>query len=255
MSINEILCQISTFLAAGHETSSSSLTWTLYALARSPSIQAKLREELRSVPVPTPPSSPPFSPPPHSPPQTHTHTNTSPYTYSYPHSHPSANGEPHPHPHAVDDTLLDQISHLPYLDAVVRESLRLFAPITTTMRMATADDVIPVAAPFVDRRGRTCTEIRVRKGDIISVPIQALNKTVGDWGTNAEVFRPERWLEDEAEHDILGEKGEGKRRVQGLWGNMLSFGGGNPVNGNRSCIGYRFALSECVFFFVPCFAR
>ena len=31
MSVNEILCQISTFLAAGHETSSSALTWMLYA--------------------------------------------------------------------------------------------------------------------------------------------------------------------------------------------------------------------------------
>ncbi len=148
-----------------------------------------------------------------------------------------------------DDALLDRISHLPYLDAVVRESLRLFAPITTTMRMATADDVIPVAAPFVDRRGRTCTEIRVRKGDIISVPIQALNKNTADWGADAEVFRPERWVDGEVGEN--GEKeaeGEGRRRVQGLWGNMLTFGGGTPVNGNRSCIGYRFALSECVYF-------
>ena len=46
MSLNEILCQISTFLAAGHETSSSALTWTLYALARAPAVQARLREAL-----------------------------------------------------------------------------------------------------------------------------------------------------------------------------------------------------------------
>ncbi|RPD61233.1 cytochrome P450 [Lentinus tigrinus ALCF2SS1-6] len=231
MSINEILCQISTFLAAGHETSSSSLTWTLYALARSPSVQAKLREELRSVPIPAPLSN-----------------------GRHPHPYPSA-------PDSADPSLLDHISQLPYLDAVVRESLRLFAPITTTMRMATADDVIPVAAPFVDRRGRTCTEIRVRRGDIISVPIQALNKGTGEWGPDAEAFRPERWLEegedgdgDESEKGGKGKgegEGEGRRRVQGLWGNMLTFGGGTPVNGNRSCIGYRFALSEIkVFLFV-----
>ncbi|PIL23484.1 cytochrome P450 [Ganoderma sinense ZZ0214-1] len=203
MSLNELLCQISTFLAAGHETSSSALTWTLYALARCPSAQTKLREELRSVPVPTPSS---ISPSP---------------TSSPPMS-----------------ALFDRITHLPYLDAVVRESLRLYAPITTTMRVATSDDAIPVAAPFVDRRGRTCTEIRVRKGDIISVPIQAMNKGRDAWGEDADVFRPERWEEKEG-------SGRGKH-VQGLWGSMLTFGGGNPVNGNRSCIGYRFALSDVV---------
>ena len=87
-----------------------------------------------------------------------------------------------------------------------------------------------------------------------SLLIYTCTKFINNYAFNL-FMHIERWLEDEAEHDILGEKGEGKRRVQGLWGNMLSFGGGNPVNGNRSCIGYRFALSECVFFFVPCFAR
>ena len=148
--------------------------------------------------------------------------------------------------------LFDRISHLPYLDAVVREALRLYAPITTTMRVATQDDVIPVAAPYTDRRGRTCREIRVRKGDIISVPIQAMNKGRDAWGEDAEEFRPERWEEmdcrlREEQGDEKGERREkeGKgRHVQGLWGNMLTFGGGKPVNGNRSCIGYRFALSE-----------
>lgn len=139
--------------------------------------------------------------------------------------------------------LFDRIGHLPYLDAVVRESLRLYAPITTTMRVVTADGAIPVAAPFVDRRGRTCTEIRVCKGDIISVPIQAMNKGQDAWGSDADVFRPERWEELRGREEA-GEK-EGKvKNVQGLWGSMLTFGGGNPVNGNRSCIGYRFALSE-----------
>ena len=56
--------------------------------------------------------------------------------------------------------LFDRISHLPYLDAVVREALRLYAPITTTMRVATQDDVIPVAEPFVDRHGVVQDSIR-----------------------------------------------------------------------------------------------
>ncbi|KAI0763115.1 cytochrome P450 [Trametes elegans] len=223
MSLSEILCQISTFLAAGHETSSSSLTWTLYALARSPAVQEKLRTELRSLPLP-----PDFA------------------THSSPITEPAADHTDPQH------AFLDRIAQLPYLDAVVRESLRLYAPITTTMRVASADDIIPVSTPFVDRRGRACHEIRVRRGDIISIPIQALNKNADVWGEDVDVFRPERWLRSKHQHDEGqgGEEGAGVRRavVQGLWANMMTFGGGNPVNGNRSCIGYRFALSEIKIF-------
>ncbi|KAI0366817.1 cytochrome P450 [Pilatotrama ljubarskyi] len=217
MSLNETLCQISTFLAAGHETSSSSLTWTLYALSRNPVVQTKLRAELRSLPVP--PS----------------------LSFDSSCASPSSTDDMDPY-----SDFFDRIIHLPYLDAVVRESLRLFAPITTTMRVAGTDDVIPVSAPLIDRRGRTCPEIRVRRGDIISIPIQALNKSKEVWGDDAEVFRPERWTHGRKEKD---EGGCGRRSaVQGLWGNMMTFGGGNPVNGNRSCIGYRFALSEIKIF-------
>ncbi|KAI0716494.1 cytochrome P450 [Earliella scabrosa] len=232
MSLNEILCQISTFLAAGHETSSSALTWTLYALARAPAVQARLREELRTLPLPP---SHPLSPP----------------APSHPSHDPESHPDPHRHRHGARsaererederDALTDALGRLPYLDAVVREALRVYAPITTTMRVAGADDVIPVAAPFVDRRGRRCEAIRVRRGDIISVPIQAMNKVEEEWGRDAEVFRPERWLEGE------GGRGRGQK-VQGLWGNMLTFGGPASGNGNRSCIGYRFALSEIKIF-------
>jgi len=49
MSVNEIMCQISTFLAAGHETTASALTWCLYALVQNPLAQNKLRDALRAV--------------------------------------------------------------------------------------------------------------------------------------------------------------------------------------------------------------
>ncbi|CAE6422749.1 unnamed protein product [Rhizoctonia solani] len=49
MSDEEILGQISTFLAAGHETTSSTVSWALYALTKHPEIQTKLRQELWST--------------------------------------------------------------------------------------------------------------------------------------------------------------------------------------------------------------
>ncbi|KAI0289361.1 cytochrome P450 [Russula brevipes] len=54
LSDSEILSQIPTFLLAGHETSSSAISWTLLALACHPSVQTKLRAELLTCPTDTP---------------------------------------------------------------------------------------------------------------------------------------------------------------------------------------------------------
>lgn len=44
----QVLGQLTTIILAGHETTSTSLTWTLWALAKEPKVQAKLREEIMS---------------------------------------------------------------------------------------------------------------------------------------------------------------------------------------------------------------
>ncbi|KAJ9645714.1 hypothetical protein H2199_002754 [Coniosporium tulheliwenetii] len=46
---DQLVDQALTFLAAGHETTSSALTWTSYLLATHPSIQSGLRAELRAA--------------------------------------------------------------------------------------------------------------------------------------------------------------------------------------------------------------
>ncbi|PGH14326.1 hypothetical protein AJ79_03148 [Helicocarpus griseus UAMH5409] len=45
---DELVSQMMTFLAAGHETTASALQWTIYALCKHPEIQNRLREEVRS---------------------------------------------------------------------------------------------------------------------------------------------------------------------------------------------------------------
>ena len=55
---------------------------------------------------------------------------------------------------------MDELNALPYLDAVLREVLRLYAPVPNTVRVATRDDVIPVSKPFMDRYNRIQTGIR-----------------------------------------------------------------------------------------------
>ncbi|KIK95802.1 hypothetical protein PAXRUDRAFT_826654 [Paxillus rubicundulus Ve08.2h10] len=180
MTTSEVLCQITTFLIAGHETSSSALTWCLYALAKAPECQSALRDALRTI---SPESS----------------------------------------------TLHDDVAKLEYLDWVVRETLRLHAPVTWTMRVAMEDDEIPVRQPFYDVNGQLNKVIKIAKHDIITIPIQAINKSKSIWGEDAHTFRPERWRNPP----------ESSKAVQSLYSNTLTF-----LGGNRGCIGYRFALAE-----------
>jgi len=49
---------------------------------------------------------------------------------------------------------MDELNSLPYLDAVVREVLRLHAPVGSTIRMANKDDVLPLSTPVKGKDGR-----------------------------------------------------------------------------------------------------
>jgi cytochrome P450 len=44
----DLVNQLMTFLAAGHETTASALSWAVYLLCKHPDVQARLREELRA---------------------------------------------------------------------------------------------------------------------------------------------------------------------------------------------------------------
>ncbi|RHZ54628.1 cytochrome P450 [Aspergillus thermomutatus] len=44
----ELVDQMMTFLAAGHETTSTALQWSVYALCKHPDVQTRLREEIRA---------------------------------------------------------------------------------------------------------------------------------------------------------------------------------------------------------------
>lgn len=60
---------------------------------------------------------------------------------------------------STDNPTMDELNALPYLDAVVRESLRIYAPVPSTIRVATQDDVLPLEKPFKDRNGVLCDSI------------------------------------------------------------------------------------------------
>nr|BED42952.1 cytochrome P450 monooxygenase [Trametes versicolor] len=142
----------------------------------------------------------------------------------------------------TDRPTMDELAALPYLDMVVRETLRLHAPVASTMRVATRDDIIPLSKPFIGQDGVEYQSIAVSAGCPIIIPILTLHRSKAIWGEDAYEFKPERWQDPPAAISSL----------PGVWGHLMTFGGGP-----RACIGYRFSLVEMralIFTLVRAFA-
>lgn len=58
----------------------------------------------------------------------------------------------------------DELNALPYLDAVIREGLRLYSPVPGTVRNTTRAVEIPLGVPVQDRHGKTISSVHVKKG-------------------------------------------------------------------------------------------
>ncbi|EPS98029.1 hypothetical protein FOMPIDRAFT_1024830 [Fomitopsis schrenkii] len=129
----------------------------------------------------------------------------------------------------TEETTMNELNALPYLDAVVREILRVHAPVRATGRIAAKDNIIPLSIPITDRYGWTHDHYKIDKGTDVTIPIQSLNIEKALWGDDAAEFKPERWQNSP----------EAVQGIPGVWGNMLTF-----LGGPRACIGYRFVLVE-----------
>ncbi|KAG8881578.1 hypothetical protein FRB98_004240 [Tulasnella sp. 332] len=174
-----LLAQISTFLLAGHESTTAAFSWGLYFLAKDQSAQKKLREEVLSV--------------------------------------------------STDSPSMDELHALPYLDKVVKELLRLTAPIPAATRVARDDILVPLAHPIVDTKGNGVNELFIRRGESVMIHIYASNTQSELWGNDALQFKPERFDKlPEAVSDIAS-----------LFANLSTFGAGP-----RGCVGWRMAVLE-----------
>lgn len=60
----------------------------------------------------------------------------------------------------IEGAPLNTLNTLPYLDAVVRETLRLYTPVPAISRTAIRDDVVSLEKPFIDRNGMTRDTIK-----------------------------------------------------------------------------------------------
>ncbi|KAI6003057.1 cytochrome P450 [Pisolithus albus] len=130
-----------------------------------------------------------------------------------------------------EPTYDQQQNSLPYLDAVVHETLRVHPPVTDFVRVATEDDVIPLSEPVITLSGEVVNSISVARGTRVGISVSCINRSTEIWGEDAKVFRPERWLEE----DGIPRKAQDIQAYR----HLLTF-----VDGARTCLGKGFAVAE-----------
>merc|ERR1712130_913039 len=104
----------------------------------------------------------------------------------------------------------ESITDMPYLEACIKEALRIFSPVSRNDRMCTKD--------WQDEG------LFIPKGMLINIPLYVIHHNPEYW-PEPELFKPERFLKENAD-----------KIVPYSW---LPFGAGP-----RACIGERFAMAE-----------
>ncbi|KAK0455308.1 cytochrome P450 [Desarmillaria tabescens] len=118
---------------------------------------------------------------------------------------------------------------MPWLNASIKEALRLHPLAYSLFRMAGQDDVLPLAEPVITSDGKLCSEIPVSKGQVVAASVYTYNRLPSVWGSDADKWNPPRFFEDRTT----------KQAYLGVYANLLTFSGGI-----RGCIGWRFAVME-----------
>ncbi|KAJ7753349.1 cytochrome P450 [Mycena maculata] len=127
----------------------------------------------------------------------------------------------------------DTLASLPYMDAVIRETLRVFPPIPMVFRQTTQDASIPLLHPIQGADGSPLSSVHVPKGTDIFIGILGANHHRATWGEDASEWKPERWLSP------LPESVTANRSISGVYSHMMTF-----LAGTRACIGFSFSQME-----------
>jgi len=60
----------------------------------------------------------------------------------------------------TDNPTMDELNALPYLDNVIRETMRVHPPVAATDRISGKDHFLPLSEPVTDRKGKIHNSIR-----------------------------------------------------------------------------------------------
>lgn len=96
---------------------------------------------------------------------------------------------------AKGDLEFEDLLELPYLDAICKETLRVYPPVDQLYRTSVKPTVIPILYPIQSTDGKELREIAIEPGTDTIVSIVGYNRNKSVWGADAEEWIPERWLE------------------------------------------------------------
>lgn len=129
----------------------------------------------------------------------------------------------------------------PYLQAVIRESLRMYPPVTAALLK-----VVPPSGDTVPSRNGG--SVHLPGGTLLGHDLYGILRSRDLWGDDTDVFRPERWLE--AEEESSSEKGRSERLRTMIRNVDLVFG-----TGKFQCLGKSLATIELNKVFVELLRR
>ena len=126
---------------------------------------------------------------------------------------------------------------LPYLDAVITESFRLFPAVGLLLER------------HVPASGATICDEHIPGGTIVGCNAWVLHRRAEVFGEDVDAFRPERWLAADDDDEEGEQQRNSKAKLKSMRAAMFHFGAGA-----RTCIGRNISTLE-VYKLVPSFLR
>ncbi|KAI9430949.1 cytochrome P450 [Lactarius psammicola] len=131
-----------------------------------------------------------------------------------------------------EEFTMADLDSMVYTLATLKESMRLDPIVWLLARVASRDDILPLAFPITTKSGEKTTSIPIKKGTRIDISTAAYNRLPDVWGEDANEWNPDRFLDPQ--RDFV----EASSNI-GLFGNLMGFS-----TGTRGCIGWRFSVLE-----------